>query len=324
MPSFPRILTCRAVSATNAVAGLSGRAEGESEKAHWMKRASLARKMLVAVGAFMGPLGCSALAADLPLKAPVKSAQTADDNWSGPYVGLIAGGAEGQTFVGSTVACPVGGFICDPLHYPEYGALIGATASGSKSAVVFTGGGSAGYNWRRGSFVYGVEGDVTALHLRLTDRGSGASLNLGLVNNPGAVPVIFTVNATAAINWLATFRARAGYLVSADFLVYATGGLALTSLSVSNSYTDNWNANGGGFGNSGVTSTATGYVVGGGAEWSLARSWTVKAEYLHVGFGSLTTSSTIFPLQVPTAQNPFTSSANLAVNLFRAGLNYKF
>jgi outer membrane immunogenic protein len=273
-----------------------------------MKRASLARKMLVAAGAFMGPLGCSALAAD----------------WSGPYVGLIAGGAEGQTFVGSTVACPVGGFICDPVHYLQYGALIGATASGSKSAVVFTGGGSAGYNWHHDRFVYGVEGDVTALNLRLTERGSGASLNLGLVNNPGAVPVIFTVNATAAINWLATFRARAGYLVSADFLVYATGGLALTSLSVSNSYTDNWNANGGGFGNSSVTSTATGYVVGGGAEWILARSWTVKAEYLHVGFGSLTTSGTIFPLQVPTAQNPFTSSANLAVNLFRAGLNYKF
>jgi outer membrane immunogenic protein len=302
----------------------AGRVERRSKKGTSTMGASLLRKMLVAASVFMGPLGCSALAADLPLKAPVKALAVTTDNWSGPYVGLIAGGAEGRTSAGSTVDCPIAGFLCDPSHYPEYGALIGATASGSKSRAVFTAGGLAGYNWHLDRFVYGIEADLSSLHLGLTDRGSGASLNPGLVNNPGAVPVVFTASATAGINWLATFRARVGYLVSADFLVYATGGLALTSLSVSNSYSDNWMYNGGGLGNSSVTSNATGYVVGGGAEWGLARSWTLKAEYLRADFGSLTTSGAIIPVQVPAARNTFTSSANLAANLFRAGLNYKF
>lgn len=282
------------------------------------------RKMLVVAGTVLGFLGGSALAADLPLKAPVKAGAAPSDIWSGPYVGLTAGGAEGRTFAKSTVDCPPTGFICDPVHYPEYGALIGTTASGPKSQIAFTAGGSAGYNWRLDRVVYGLEADISSLHLSLTDRGSGASLNLGLVNNPGAVPVVFTASATAKINWLATLRARLGYLVSPDVLLYATGGLALTGLSVSNSYSDNWIYNGGGLGGSSVASNAKGWVVGFGAEWALARSWTLKAEYLRAGFGSLTTSGFIIPVQVPSAQNGFTSSANLTADLVRAGLNYRF
>ena len=152
--------------------------------------------------------------------------------------------------------------------------------------------------------MYGVEADVSSLNFSLTDRGSGASPNPGLNNNPGPVPLVFTASATARINWLATFRARVGYLLSADFLVYATGGLALTRLSVSNSYADNWIYNGGAFGNSSVASNAKGYVVGGGAEWAIARSWTVKAEYLRADFGSLTTSGIIVLSKFPRPRIP--------------------
>jgi outer membrane immunogenic protein len=284
--------------------------------------ASLARKMLVAVSAFVGPLGCSAFAQDA--KPPVEARDAGSDNWSGPYVGVIAGGAEGQSSATSIVDCNVYGFLCDPTpHYPQYGALIGATASGSKSQAAFTAGVSAGYNWRLDRFVYGVEADATSLHFDLTDRGSGASLNLGLTN-PGPVPVVFTAGAAAEINWLATLRARAGYLVSPDVLVFATGGLALTNLSVSNAYSDNWIYNGGGIGGSRAASNAIGYAFGGGAEWAIAQGWTLKAEYLRVDFGSLTTSGPIYPVQFPADKNPFTSSADLNVNLFRVGLNRRF
>jgi len=115
-----------------------------------------------------------------------------------------------------------------------------------------------------------------------------------------------------------------GGLVSPDVLVYATGGLAVTSLSVSNTYTDNWVFNGGALGNSSGTFDAVGYAVGAGVERQLGRSWTLKGEYLRIGFGSLTTNGIISVVQVPTAQNPFTSSANLTANLFRSGVSYKF
>ena len=235
-----------------------------------------------------------------------------------------AGGAEGQSSAKSTVNCDVFGFLCDPTpHYPQYGVLIGDTASGSKSQGAFAAGVSAGYNWRIDRFVYGVEADVTSLRLDLGDRGSGASLNLGLTN-PGPVPVIFTAGARAQINWLATLRARAGYLVTPNVLVFATGGLALTDLCVSNSYSDNWVFNGGGVGGSKATSNVRGYAVGGGLEWAVAQGWTLKAEYLRVDFGSVTTSGPIYPVQVPSAANPFTSSADLTVNLVRIGFNHRF
>jgi outer membrane immunogenic protein len=282
--------------------------------------ASLARKTLVAAIAFMGFAGCSAFADEL--KSPAHD--PAIENWSGPYIGLTAGGAGGQSSAASVVDCNASGFLCDPIpQYWQYGALIGATASGSKSEAAFAAGVSAGYNWRVDRFVYGVEADVTSLRFDLIDHGSGASLNLGLTN-PGGVPVVFTSGAAAEINWLATLRARAGYLVSPDILVYATGGLALTNLSVSNSYSDNWTSNGGGVGGSKAASNARGYAFGGGAEWAVARGWTLKAEYLGIDFGSLTTSGLIYPVQVPSKANPFTSSANLTANLFRFGLNHRF
>jgi outer membrane immunogenic protein len=281
--------------------------------------ASLARRTLVAAIAFIGFVGCSAFADEL--KSPAHD--PAIDNWSGPYIGLTAGGAQGQSSATSVVDCNAFGFLCDPTpHYPQYGALIGATASGSKSEAAFAAGATAGYNWRVDRFVYGVEADVSSLRFDLTDRGSGASLNLGLTNLDG--PVIFTAGAAAEINWLATLRARVGYLVSPDILVYATGGLALTNLSVSNSYSDNWTSNGGGVGGSKAASNARGFAFGGGAEWAVAQGWTLKAEYLRVDFDSLTTSGLIYPVQVPSDANPFTSSANLTANLFRLGLNHRF
>ena len=285
---------------------------------------SLARKIAVATIVLI----CAApsvFAQDLARPASVKPAPSIvqNDKWSGSYVGLIAGVAYGRSSASSIVACPAGGFLCDPIQYANNGALLSATASGSKSEVAFNGGILAGYNWHLGRTVYGIEGDISALHLRLIKGGSAASLNLGLTN-PGPVPVVATVDAAAEISWVGTFRGRVGYLVAPDLLAYATGGLALTRLSVSNSYTDDWVFNGGAVGNSRVISTALGYAVGGGTEWVIGRGWTLRAEYLRIGFGSRTTSGIIYVVQVPAAQNPFTSSADLTANLFKSGLSYKF
>jgi outer membrane immunogenic protein len=283
---------------------------------------SLRRKALIAAGAFFSLSAGVAHADDA--RPPLDVQAAAGPSWSGPYIGLVAGAAEGRSVPHSVVDCNVYGFLCDPTpHYPQYGALIGATASGARSQDAFTAGAAAGYNWRLDRFVYGVEADFSALRLGLTDRGSGQSLNLGLTN-PGGVPVVFTSGAEASIDWLATLRARAGYLVTPDVLVYGTGGLALTDLSVSNAYSDNWVYNGGGVGGSKAALNKGGYVFGGGAEWAVVRGWSLKAEYLHAEFGSLTTSGLIYPVQVPAAANPFTTSAGLSVNLVRFGLNHDF
>jgi outer membrane immunogenic protein len=272
----------------------------------------LGRRILIAISA----LACALSAA---------SAQDfSRDKWSGFYGGVTVGAAQGQSTAKGFVDCSVNGFLCDPTpHFLENGALVGGTASGTKSQTVFTGGLFAGKNWHADKLVYGWEGEVSFLHLNPTSSGSASTLNLGLTN-PGGVPVVFTDGTTAEIDWFATFRGRVGYLATPDLLVYATGGLALTRLSVSNFYTDNWVFNGGGIGGSKTSSIMPGYALGGGFEFALSGGWTLRAEYLRLDFGSLTTSGTIFPVLVPAAANPFTSTADLTVNIFRSGLSLKF
>ncbi|MDB5651596.1 MAG: porin family protein [Hyphomicrobiales bacterium] len=144
-----------------------------------------------------------------PRRTPVLT----EDAWSGPYVGVIAGAASGRGVTQSVVGCAANGFLCDPTHYPENGAALSAAAGGSTSRTTFTAGVLVGFNWRLGTFVYGLEADASALHLSATHGGSRSSLNLGLTN-PGPAPVIATISSSAQIDGVATLRARAGYLVS--------------------------------------------------------------------------------------------------------------
>jgi len=247
--------------------------------------------------------------------------------WSGAYLGAFAGAASGASDIATSVDCTVYGVLCDPYpHYPENGALIGATASGSPAATAFTGGVFAGFNWQNGQAVYGFETDVGSLPLRLSAGGSGDTLNPGLWNDGDTVPSVFTVSATAATDWMATARVRFGFLPAPGLLLYGTAGLAATELTVSNSYSDNFN-NGVGTGNIESSSSSefrTALVIGAGAEWALAPHWKLRAEYLHTDFGSLTTTgiSTYLP-EVPSS-NPITSTATLRADVVRVGVAYGF
>ena len=269
-------------------------------------------KLLIAWIASIFLIG-SAMAADLPLKAPAVSSPAVDP-WSGPYVGLNLGGARGRSSATGVIECGPGGYLCDENIWKDNGALVGVTASGTRSDTVFTGGVLAGYNWRRANVLFGLEGDISTLHLRLTNGGTAPSINLGLL------PSVFTASTTAATDWLATIRARLGFIVSPDLLVYVTGGLALTDLSVSNSYSDNFGVGAAEY--SKTSSILAGYAVGGGAEWNLSRSWALKAEYLYVAFPSITTFGGVAINGVIV--NNFTGTADLRVHIARVGAILRF
>jgi outer membrane immunogenic protein len=255
------------------------------------------------------------------------AASPAAYDWSGAYVGAFAGAAVGSASLSTVVDCSVYDVLCDPSpHYLNNGLLIGATASGSASGSAFTGGGFAGHNWQRGSAVFGFEAAVSALPLDLSNGGSAGTLNLGLYNNNGTVPSVFNVMATASTDWLVTARFRAGFLPSPNLLLYGTAGIAATEFTVSNSFSDNFN-NGVGTGNRESSSDAefgTALVIGAGMEWAMSRRWRLRAEFLHVDFGSLSTAgiSTYLP-QVPES-NPITSTASLTADIVRAGIAYGF
>ena len=175
-------------------------------------------------------------------------------------------------------------------------------------------GGQIGFNVQTGNFVWGVEGDLS---------WSGIAGSKRLLPYPNGYPG----NGSPAwdfdnqINWLATVRARLG-ITSGSLLIYGTGGFAFADVeSHLKVVGDGYNAWGQ------RSDAAIGWTAGGGLEWIIARSWTLKAEYLYVNLGSV---GGILEGQQTTSCNPacpHTSDGfggDLDVHTVRVGINYRF
>ena len=144
------------------------------------------------------------------------------------------------------------------------GAHLGWGWSGDASGVV--GGGQLGYNWQSQQFIFGVEGDISAADIGVSET----------VVVPGAV-----LNASASIDWLATLRGRAGVLVQPNLLLYGTAGLAVVNAEAHGSVS----AVGLGTISASASDTETGFVYGAGVESKLSERMSLRVEYL--GFGNL-------------------------------------
>jgi outer membrane immunogenic protein len=247
--------------------------------------------------ASMASVACAADVDVLPYKAP-----PIVYSWTGFYVGGNVGADTGSFDPNtSTVFNPLGYF--DPLSVPDIN-LLGPQLV-SPSAV--TGGLEFGYNWQVSRFVFGLEGDVDSF--RLSGRATGGT------TYSCCAPATFTINATASTDWLATLRGRVG-VAEDNWLFYATGGAALTTLHGTFSFVDDFGASEG----ASISATRLGYAAGGGIECGFWTHWSVKAEYLFVDFSRVSTAGGLnfSPL------NPFTHSIDLRANIGRVGVNYRF
>jgi len=149
--------------------------------------AVMMRKLLGTVSlsaAILAALFGSANAADMVVKAPLLPPAPAY-NWTGFYIGAHAGGA----------------FDNDQFNFQPAGTFTNNTASS------FLGGGQVGYNYQISNWVVGLEGDGDWTHL------------FGFAPCPNP---FFTCGHN--IEWLASVRARVGYVAADRFLFYVTGG----------------------------------------------------------------------------------------------------
>jgi outer membrane immunogenic protein len=270
--------------------------------------------------------GTSALAADLPARAPVyKAAPEPVSTWTGFYIGGNGGYGWKNTRVTETPGDPnTANVVLGQTNVPP------ATTSFDRKG--WLGGVQAGYNWQLNErWVAGVETDFDWSDF----NGSGSAPTTIAF---GATPASF--NASQKIEWFGTFRARLGYLPINNLLLYATGGLAYGKVNesanavlpagVSNS-AGNFGfeyACGGIYGGptcfAGTRSrTSAGWTVGGGAEYEFVRNVTLKFEYLYVNLGSDTFSSrAVVFANAPSFLKA--SFGDAAFNLVRLGLNYRF
>ncbi|QKC86387.1 porin family protein [Mesorhizobium sp. NZP2077] len=182
----------------------------------------------------------SAIAADAVATDPVTTV-----NWSGAYIGAVAGyGWGSQTY-----------------NY------VPATLSVDFDANGFVGGLTGGYNWQNDRFVLGVEGDISYANIR------------GDVLEPPVGAPCYIEGCSAKVSWFGTGRARLGYAFE-NLLPYVTGGFAVGRVKGS----ADLGACGGGA-TCGYSDTRWGWSAGAGVEWAMNQHLSLKAEYLHVDLG---------------------------------------
>src|SRR5262249_44793066 len=196
--------------------------------------------------------GGSALAEDLPARAAYYKGPPASYGWTGFY----AGGNWGYESA-NWQARPT--FI-DPNFIPEYQAYLPGKLTNDVSDNRALGGVQIGYNYQMGRLVLGIEADYDFSHLK-------ASRSTGII--PGPFPVAghnAQFSEDVGSDNLATVRGRLGATFD-NFLIFGTGGLAVTSASFSRSVILLNGAQP--FTGPGVSETMTGWVLGGGFEYRL-------------------------------------------------------
>lgn len=132
-----------------------------------------------------------------------------------------------------------------------------------------------------GQWLLGVEADFDYMGLRGSNGGT-FQFPSTLPGGPVGPPAQFFSTATSvSTDWLFTLRPRVGWVMN-NWLVYATGGLAVADEKFSQTLTllapfVSTNS---------FTTTRVGWTVGGGVEYALNRNWSVKGEYLYVDLGT--------------------------------------
>jgi outer membrane immunogenic protein len=266
-----------------------------------MRNSKLIVTAAAAVSVILG-IG-AASAADLPARTYTKAPVMVDRaySWTGCYVGGNVGSAWGRSNPTTVLTNAAGA----PLTNAN-ALSINALDSPNIRLDGFTGGGQIGCNYQTGNFVFGIEADFNAFDLnqRLSQTATG-TFPIGVGT--------FTVNNTVKTDWLITARPRIGYAWD-TFLLYATGGLAVTNVRYSTSFSGADENEAASF-----DKKAIGWTVGGGFEYALTRNWTTKVEYLYANFGS--PSITAIDNDGTTL---FNHKVSLTANIVRVGANYKF
>jgi outer membrane immunogenic protein len=288
-------------------------------------------KKLLFTTAALGALAGPAMAADMAIyKAPAPVPIVY--GWTGWYVGANLGGAwsnDPVTVSTSNVGfCPAPG--CTAAFLTSQISAQGASGSfgGNKAGVI--GGGQIGYNWQVSpAWVAGLETDFQGIGGSSSFNGGGGTI--GLPGFPGSGVTTNGLAITKQTDWLGTVRARFGYLVSPNLLVYGTGGLAYGDAKSSTSVSQTLVGFGGIAPNyassASVSGTRAGWTAGGGIEWMIFPRWSVKAEYLHYDLGSVAYNSPLGPaLTAPPPPTYFTNNVQSTTrfdgDIVRAGVNY--
>lgn len=218
------------------------------------------RRVLFSTISLLALTTVSAMAADIPRAAPAYKAPPVLApvfSWTGFYLGINGGYGWGSSdWSAFGEASPDGGMV----------------------------GGTIGYNWQTGPWVFGLEGDIDWSDMRGGFANAACPLGCETRNS-----------------WLGTARGRIGWAFD-RIMPYVTGGAAFGDIKASTPFGSQRDTN-------------VGWTVGAGVEAALGLNWTAKVEYLHVDLGDVSCGALACGL--PT-------NVDFTADIVRGGLNYKF
>jgi outer membrane immunogenic protein len=235
------------------------------------------KKLTLALAAATALVSAPAFAADLrrpPPPAPVVAPMPIY-NWSGFYIG-VQGGFAWADFEHTLVATGA------TLTHEASGGLIGGTV---------------GFNWQTGAWVFGFEADYAWADIsRSVDTCFGIAL----------------VTCKSGLDTFGTARLRLGGAWG-PVMIYGTGGFAFGDhfVKVFDDFT-------------GLSATrsefAVGWTAGGGIEWGFAPGWSLKAEalYFDLDVDRFNTVNLALPALLGGVDNQLTGV------VVRGGINYRF
>lgn len=238
----------------------------------------------------------------LGLAAPA-FAQDDADLWSGFYVGANAGGAWGDSSLTRRVTTGTGAIVIPPTELN----LLNAAGDNRSNKNGFTGGIEGGYNYVTSNWLLGLETDFVALDSNVRTTSNFRST---------ISPVNYSLSGRARTSWMWSVRPRVGY-VSGPWLIYATGGLAMTEVKVNMDLADSRTPQN--VVRDRDSSTRTGWIAGAGAGYAVNENWSVKGEWLYADFGNISTTAVS-----PNGFFGLTTRAGVKSNIVRLGADYRF
>ena len=229
----------------------------------------------------------------------------AADAWTGPYLGLSAGPEFDQGDWRATSVGPNNIYGVDPTSATKVSL---DHAAGRLGAY-------AGWNFAVGpALIAGVEGDIAGIV-------SGKKSHNGLpgINYGGLAPAD---SVSVSPDFDSSIRARFGYALSPEILVYGAAGVAIRDVDFSASCPGNALNSWCGVSESATaTKTLVGWTFGAGVEHKLMDRVSVRLDYRYEDFGD--TRVTFFPTTNFGADS-FAAKVSQSSHVLALGITYRF
>ena len=184
-------------------------------------------------------------------------------NWTGFYVGINGGYGFGSSS------------WTDPAS---------SVTTGNFDVTGGLAGGTLGYNFQTGTWVWGFEGDFDASWMKGSDS------------------TVCTPDCETKNDWLGTARLRVGYAGWNNWLPYLTGGAAFGDIKATQ-------------GDASESKMQIGWTAGVGLEYAFRSNCSAKIEYLYADLGKMTCAAATCGSDLDVKFN---------TNIVRLGVNYRF